>query len=193
MNCFQNSLSISTCTTTPGAPPRGRAPPHRGKVVQVDPINPMSKPPGSKHLKLKCDELLSSFAFKFNLRRYTVAAAVLTNLERASPDLRLAYDLQPTAGPADLRAVSDMYMRAEKALDAADAAGEPPLPAAPGDEPGAGVGVGGAGVGGGAGAGGGGGAGGAVHTHLAVGLGRCCTPHRMIPFDSRDKGLRRIG
>jgi hypothetical protein len=29
----------------------------------------MLKPPGTKHWKLKCDELLSSFAFKFNLRR----------------------------------------------------------------------------------------------------------------------------
>ena len=38
--------------------------------MQVDPIKPMLKPPGTKHLKLKCDGLLSSFAFKFNLRRY---------------------------------------------------------------------------------------------------------------------------
>jgi hypothetical protein len=32
----------------------------------------MLKPAGTKHLKLKCDESLSSFAFKFNLRRYSV-------------------------------------------------------------------------------------------------------------------------
>ena len=38
--------------------------------MQVDPIKPMLKPPGAKHLRLKYDELLSSFAFKFNLRRY---------------------------------------------------------------------------------------------------------------------------
>ena len=38
--------------------------------MQVDPINPKLKQPGIKRLKLKCDELLSSFAFKFNLRRY---------------------------------------------------------------------------------------------------------------------------
>jgi len=42
----------------------------QGKAVQVDPIKPKLKPPGTKHLKLKCDELLSSFAFRFNLRRY---------------------------------------------------------------------------------------------------------------------------
>jgi len=38
--------------------------------VQVDPIKPMLKPPGTKRLKLKYDELLSNVAFKFNLRRY---------------------------------------------------------------------------------------------------------------------------
>ena len=39
--------------------------------MQVDPIKPKFKPPGSKRLKLKCDVLLSNFALKFNLRRYT--------------------------------------------------------------------------------------------------------------------------
>jgi len=42
----------------------------QGKAVQVDPIKPTLKPPGTKHSRLKCDELLSSFGFKFNLRRY---------------------------------------------------------------------------------------------------------------------------
>ena len=44
----------------------------RGKVVQVDPIKPNLKPPGTRHLKVKCDTLISTFAFKFNLRRYNV-------------------------------------------------------------------------------------------------------------------------
>ena len=39
--------------------------------MQVDPIKPMLTPPGTKHLKLNCDILLSKFAFKFNLRRYS--------------------------------------------------------------------------------------------------------------------------
>ena len=43
-----------------------------GEAVQVDPRKPQLKPPGSKHLKLKCDDLLLSFAFKFNLRRYAM-------------------------------------------------------------------------------------------------------------------------
>jgi len=43
--------------------------------VQVDPIKPKLEPPGTKRLKLKCDILLSTSAFKFNLRRYSVVAA----------------------------------------------------------------------------------------------------------------------
>jgi len=39
--------------------------------VKVDPMEPILKPPGSKHLKLKCDIVLSTFAFKINLRRYS--------------------------------------------------------------------------------------------------------------------------
>jgi hypothetical protein len=39
------------------------------KAVQVDPIKPTLEAPGTKRLKLKYDETLSSFAFKFNLCR----------------------------------------------------------------------------------------------------------------------------
>jgi len=45
--------------------------------VQVDPIKPLLKPPGTKRLKLKCDVLLSNLAFKFNLRRYITGTEVL--------------------------------------------------------------------------------------------------------------------
>ena len=38
--------------------------------MQVDPIKPTLKPPGMWRLKAKYDVLLSSFALKFNLRRY---------------------------------------------------------------------------------------------------------------------------
>jgi hypothetical protein len=51
------------------------------------------KAPGTKRLKLKCDGLLLSFAFKFNLRRYTMGEglAVYSSLSRegnyaAGPD-----------------------------------------------------------------------------------------------------------
>jgi hypothetical protein len=44
-----------------------------GRAVQVDPMNSKLKPPGTKRLKLKCDILLSTSAFKFNLRCYSSA------------------------------------------------------------------------------------------------------------------------
>jgi len=39
--------------------------------MQVDPIKPTLNAPGTERLKLKYEELLSNFGFKFNLRRYT--------------------------------------------------------------------------------------------------------------------------
>jgi hypothetical protein len=39
--------------------------------VRVDPIKPTLKAPGTIRLKLHYDKLLSTFAFKFYLRRYT--------------------------------------------------------------------------------------------------------------------------
>jgi len=42
--------------------------------VQVEPIKPKLKPPGTKRLRLKCDILLSTFALKFKLRRYNEGA-----------------------------------------------------------------------------------------------------------------------
>ena len=44
--------------------------------MQVDPIKPKLKPPGTQRLKLKCVRLLSTFAFKLNLRRYSQATQV---------------------------------------------------------------------------------------------------------------------
>ena len=38
--------------------------------MQVDPIKPTLKAPGSIPLKLEHEKLLSNFAFNFNLRRY---------------------------------------------------------------------------------------------------------------------------
>jgi len=42
-----------------------------GEAVQVEPIKSKLKAPGTKCLKLKVDNLLSSVAFECNLRRYT--------------------------------------------------------------------------------------------------------------------------
>ena len=45
--------------------------------MQVDPIKPTSKAPGSKHLKLNYDYPPSESAFKFKLRHYSKAAEVV--------------------------------------------------------------------------------------------------------------------
>jgi hypothetical protein len=39
--------------------------------VQVDPVKPTSKSPGTNRLKLTYDKLVSDFAFIFRLRRYS--------------------------------------------------------------------------------------------------------------------------
>jgi len=41
--------------------------------VQVAPIKPKFKAPGTKRLKLECDGPLSNFAFELNLRCYIMA------------------------------------------------------------------------------------------------------------------------
>jgi len=41
--------------------------------VQVGPIKSKLKPPGTKRLKVKYEELLLNVGFKFNLRRYNEA------------------------------------------------------------------------------------------------------------------------
>jgi len=43
-----------------------------GRAVQVDPMKPKLKPPGTKRLKLEYDGLLSRSGLKSNLRRYTM-------------------------------------------------------------------------------------------------------------------------
>jgi hypothetical protein len=43
----------------------------QGRAVQVDPIKPTLKPPGTKRLKPHYDKPLSTFAFKLNVRRHT--------------------------------------------------------------------------------------------------------------------------
>jgi hypothetical protein len=48
-------------------------------MLQVDPMTPKLKSPGTKRLKVKCGILLSNSAFKFNLRRYIMA-------HKAGPD-----------------------------------------------------------------------------------------------------------
>ena len=63
-----------------------------GMAVQVDPIKPTLKAPGTKRLKLKCADLLSSLAFKFNLRHFTLVPP--------PPPLALRGLLPPPSGAA---------------------------------------------------------------------------------------------
>ena len=49
----------------------------RGRAVQVDPIKPALKAPGTKCFKLTRNKLFSAFAYKFNLRRYSVFLAAV--------------------------------------------------------------------------------------------------------------------
>ena len=46
--------------------------------MQLDPTKPPLKAPGAEPFKPKCDELLSNFAFNFNLRGYIKVAERLT-------------------------------------------------------------------------------------------------------------------
>ena len=48
-----------------------------GRPVQLDPIEPTLKAPESKRLKLQFDTMLSTSAFKFNLRRYNLVSSTL--------------------------------------------------------------------------------------------------------------------
>ena len=58
--------------------------------MQVDPIKPMLKAPATMRLKLKYDEPLSNFAFKFNLRRHSVVIETVTEDELLEHQLRSA-------------------------------------------------------------------------------------------------------
>jgi len=53
--------------------------------VQVDPVNPTLKAPGTKRLKLKCDEPLSKITFKFHLCRYAEAVDKYAALANPPP------------------------------------------------------------------------------------------------------------
>ena len=63
--------------------------------MQVYPIKPKLKLPGTKRLKPKCDEPLSKFTFKFKLRRYTKGRVTKTPSQAAATVLAGAYTPPP--------------------------------------------------------------------------------------------------
>jgi len=78
----------------------------RGRAVQVAPIKPTLKAPGTKHLKLKTKTLLSHFGFKFNLRHYNVARAAAGE---ADTFRRLADDRAIRIDELEQQAGTDRY------------------------------------------------------------------------------------
>jgi hypothetical protein len=78
--------------------------------MRVGPAKLELKPPGSKRLNLKCGVLLSSFAFKFNLRRYimgddgidTIADAARTTAGTATRRRLLGRGLHPSTSQLNL-------------------------------------------------------------------------------------------
>ena len=50
--------------------------------MQVEPMKPTFKAPGSKRLKLNHEERLSSLAFNFNLRHYSEGGEAAAELSR---------------------------------------------------------------------------------------------------------------
>ena len=55
--------------------------------MQVDPIKPTLKAPGTKRLMLKYDKPLSNFAFTFNLRRYTKGYGFFVYVDQSVTDV----------------------------------------------------------------------------------------------------------
>jgi hypothetical protein len=65
------STSLDLTTTPDSWTKLKRLDSRLGREVQVDPVKPELKLPGTKSLKLNVDVLLLTSALKFNLRRYT--------------------------------------------------------------------------------------------------------------------------
>jgi len=74
--------------------------PDHGKAVQVDPMKPTLKPPGTKRSKLRCDKLLSTSAFKFKLRRYSVEVLCNPECDNGACGRRQALFKAKVASPA---------------------------------------------------------------------------------------------
>ena len=103
-----------------------------GRVVQLDPIKPKLKPPGTKLLKPEHETLVSKFAFKFNLCRYTLVSPLLTALHNVAPYWknvsalgaeRLIFIVEHFADPAVLYSSEEAYLNLVMALHPVDRQG----------------------------------------------------------------------
>jgi hypothetical protein len=66
----------------------------RGEAVQLDPMKPQFVPPGTKPLKLWCTLLLSTSAFKFNLRRHD-EGQIYTHMQSAHETCHICRRVHP--------------------------------------------------------------------------------------------------
>jgi len=84
----------------------------RGGAVQLEPMKPTLKPPGSERMKVRCDDVLSNFALTFQLRLYNAVRNV--HVKPASRSGRLSggragspaaarKSPPPPAAPAEVR------------------------------------------------------------------------------------------
>jgi len=71
-------------------------------------MKPTLKAPESKRLKLKYDKVLSTFAFKFNLRCYTTAETVLRRLRDDRDNVDNTTKAAAAAAAAHARALVDV-------------------------------------------------------------------------------------
>jgi hypothetical protein len=70
-----------------------------GRYGLVDPVKSELKPPGTHLLTLKCDEQLSTFACKLNLRRYNVDCQASVVLVLMLTLLRKTFQAEPYTRP----------------------------------------------------------------------------------------------
>ena len=81
--------------------------------MQVGPSKPVLKAPGTKRLKLTCDELLSNYAFKFNLRRYIKGALVVARVVSGEEFVVTVVDLEPMQAAESVGATAGTLQKAE--------------------------------------------------------------------------------
>jgi hypothetical protein len=62
-----------------------------GRALQLDPIKPTLKAPGTKRSKLECNGLLSTFGFEFSLSRYSWSTATTSTWCTATSSRRTCW------------------------------------------------------------------------------------------------------
>jgi len=77
LSYYSKAIRLLPSTLAPPPPPPLGATPGPGEAVQVDPAFSQLTPRLLSALETTCDKLLSSFAFKCNLRHYSLGLLLL--------------------------------------------------------------------------------------------------------------------